>query len=91
MVLDGGNCQRVQPGFADDTGGVDLAAQSLTMRAQPIGSGPAGGIMTTQLGTGRAGPVRVTATHIDMRRRVARQHADRVRAAAARSRSRPTG
>jgi filamentous hemagglutinin family protein len=66
IVLDGGNVAAVNLGLADDSGGVDLAAQSLSVRTRPTADGQAGGVLTTTLGMGRAGPVEITATDIDM-------------------------
>jgi hypothetical protein len=66
IVLDVSSVGSFNFGDIDDTGGVDLAAQNLTIRGQQTAGGRAGGIATTNFFSGRAGPIRVDASTISL-------------------------
>ena len=66
IILDVSSVGSFNTGDIDDTGGVDLAAENLTIRGQQTSGGRAGGIATTTFSTGRAGPIRVSAAAISV-------------------------
>ena len=66
VTLDVANVGTLNFGDIDDIGGVDLAADTLSIRGQTTAGGRAGGIVTTTFAAGRAGPVQVEATSITL-------------------------
>ena len=64
IALDVASIGTFNLGGIDDSSGVDLAADSLLIRGQATPGGRAGGIVTSTLGGGRAGPVSVSARSI---------------------------
>ena len=66
VVIDGANLFSVSTGAADAIGGIDIAAQTLTLqqRSFDVGAGaqPFGNLVTSSAGTGAAGPLRLSVT-----------------------------
>jgi filamentous hemagglutinin family protein len=61
VVVDGVDLSTTNRGDADDTGGVNLAAGTLIVQGRDLSGTTAGGIVTSSLGAGQAGPITVSA------------------------------